>query len=269
MTPLPKDTVRNNLQLIANASNCTLDVGRDGSIKILKKFSLEDLYDSANTLMLDSFDSVIKTQETASTTDFRFTNENIYNIPSTSKIPPLRNVVTTSRTYTVASTAKELAKVTLVGTSSPKTYFIDYNLATNVSVTLTGTLVASGVTKYYAYGCEITLSGSGDVVLNGKEIVFAETSISVNANLNGIDCIVSNQLITNSTWANNYASWVSSILVLNNEYAFANRGFVELDMGDLVSLDTLYTSQLPIIMTENNISFDGTLSGTSKAIIAR
>jgi hypothetical protein len=125
------------------------------------------------------------------------------------------------------------------------------------------------VTKYYAYGCEITLSGSGDVVLNGKEIVFAETSISVNANLNGMDCIVSNQLITNSTWANSYASWVSSILVLNNEYAFSNRGFVELDMGDLVSLDTLYTSQLPIIMTENNISFDGTLSGTSKAIIAR
>ena len=58
-----------------------------------------------------------------------------------------------------------------------------------------------------------------------------------------------------------------SILSLRNEYTFDNRGYCELDPLDNILLDTLYSNNLRTFVIENNIKYNGALSGSSKVLI--
>jgi len=241
--PLPIDTVKNNLQLIANASMSTLDVDRDGKITISRSF------------------------ESNGQTDFKFTKENSYNIPTVNKLPPLRNLVTANYTYTVKTTSEEIAKIDISGANNTE-YFLEYNLATDVSISVTG-LTVVGSPQYFARGCYITLTGNGTVTITGKLIDVAEVNYVKNFNLNGVDCTITNELITDSTWTKTYADWVGGVLLLNNEYSIENRGYPELDPVDKVTVDTFYTLDLNTFLTENRISYNGALKGFTKLIIAQ
>jgi hypothetical protein len=238
-TPLPKQSVKNNLQLIANAGLCTLDIGRDGSIK-MNRWNIN------------------------STPVFNLDLGSLYSMPTTTKIPSLKNVITSYRTYSVNSTVEEIGKVDILGANNT-TYFFDYDLTTNVSVSVTG-LTIIGTPKYYAYGCEVTLTGTGTVIITGKKISFTNNTLSTEYQPIGVDCQISNELITSTTNCVAYSNWVASVLLLPNQYSIENRGFPEVDNGDIITLDTLYNSDLPVVIVENSITYNGSIRGNSKAI---
>lgn len=266
-SPLPVDTVRNNLQLISNAAMCTLDVDRDGTIVIKRSYELQPLLDNIDSEITDNVDSVLLVQEGNGQTDFKFDKSNSYNVPVVDKLPPLRNLITTNYTYTPKASSEEISKIDISGANNTS-YFFDYELATNVSLTVSG-LTIVGSPTYYARGCDVVLTGTGTVTITGKKIDVAEVSYIESFNINGADCTITNQLITNSNWSKEYSSWVGNILLLNNEYSIENRGFPEIDPMDKVYTDTFYTYELKTIVTENRISYNGALKGFTKLIIAQ
>jgi len=240
-TPMLKLPRRECLQIIANASQSILDVNRDGKVRIYKIDVL------------------------AQPNDFKFDFANMYNTPIVTKIPTLKNLNTSYYEHTPKVSSENISEIS-VNTSTDTEYYLEYELSTDVSASVDGTLVIVGTPKYYAHGCLITLNGVGKVTITGKPIETSENTVSKIVGQKGEDCTIKNELITSSDNAFSYANWSAEMLALKNEYSFDNRGFPELDESDLIGLETLYTENLKVIVTENNINYNGTLSAKTKVI---
>ena len=150
LMPLPKKPVRELLQLIANAGMCVLNVDRDGYIRI--------------------------EPQTTTTVDFGYTFADVTTIPKTTKYPQLMGVDTVVNQLTVESSATELGRFTITDANSTL-YEFEYELATNVSELLNGTLSLVGTPEYYGRMCRLVLTGSGDVKLSGQRINVTKKSI--------------------------------------------------------------------------------------------
>ena len=147
---LPKKPVRELLQLIANAGMCVLNVDRDGYIRI--------------------------EPQTTGTVDFGYTLGDVTTIPKTTKYPQLMGVDTVVNQLTVESSATELGRFTITDADNTL-YEFEYELATNVSAALDGTLSLVGTPEYYGRMCILVLTGSGNVILSGKRINVTKKSI--------------------------------------------------------------------------------------------
>lgn len=240
MLPLPKLKIKDALQLIANAGRCVLDVDRDGNIELKQHSSTEQ--------------------------DFVFTLADIKTPPKTKKYPILMGVDVEFNTVTVATASSELGKFDIV--SANNTIFeLEHNLAHNVSATIGSGLTLVGTPQYFANMCRLTLTGTGTVTLNGYELNLTTQFVSEEFNLTGERCAIKNQLISNSADALSYATWVGNYVNRRNEYEIEDRGFPELDAGDEIGLNTLFTEDVGVTLIGTEITFNGTISGKSKLLI--
>ena len=76
-------------------------------------------------------------------------------------------------------------------------------------------------------------------------------------------------MITSMQHAREYAQWVAGIVQRRAEYTFKDRGFPEIDTMDNVSVDTLFTSNVQATVTENELSYNGAFSGSSKLLMIK
>ena len=228
------------MRLIANAGMCVLNVDRDGYIRIAP--------------------------QTTGMVDFGYTLGDVTTIPKTTKYPPLMGVDTVVNQLTVASSATEIGRFTITDANSTL-YEFEYGLATNVSSLLAGTLSLVGTPEYYGQMCRLVLTGSGDVTLSGKKINVTKKALSVEFNSTGERCPIENELITDEFHGELYAEWIGDYVSRRNEYEFEERGFPELDVGDKLTLDTLFTEEVEGTLLSTEITYNGTLSGKSKMLI--
>lgn len=237
--PLPEIPIRECLQLIANAGMCVLDVDRDGRITI------KPLSDTIQPFTLDLSKS--------------------NDIPQVDKYPVLQNVETSFYDIGLETSSELLSQN--VSVVDPTLFRFEYQASTNQSLTVGTGLTLHDTPKYYAYGCEATISGTGVVTINGQKLIINESNINVNFSNSGENCPIYNELISSRDYAIDYANWIGNIVALSNEYSVANRGYPELDVTDRVYLQTLYSEQLPVLILENTLNYDGTLKGVSKFLI--
>ena len=240
--PIPKLPTKEVLQLIANCGQCYLDVDREGKV-IIKKLDMNLI-----------------------TTDFKFDFNNMYDIPIINKYPPLKNLTSYFHEYIVNVDSENISTIS-IDVAVDTEYVFEYELATDVSMSVDGTLVIIGSPEYFGRNLKVTLNGTGKVTITGKKITVNTSSSVVSNEINGEDAEISNELITNHVDLENYMNWVVSILSLRNEYTFDNRGYCELDPLDNILLDTLYSNNLRTFVIENNIKYNGALSGSSKVLI--
>ena len=78
-----------------------------------------------------------------------------------------------------------------------------------------------------------------------------------------------NPLITNDTMCQALANHVKSYLQMRNTYEANYRGNPEMEVGDIIGLQTLYTDEMDALILVDEITFDGSLSGkmTVKGLI--
>lgn len=238
--PLPVKTCKELLQLIANAGMCMIGFNRNGYITISPK------------------NDTIR--------DFAFTFGDILNIPTTKKYPILQGVDTCYNVASIEATTVELSKIDISGASAT-TYNITYEMATNISATIGSGLTIIGTPKYYARMCEIVLTGNGTLTITGKKINVSKISVSKEYNSTGERCPIENELINNPTHATAYVEWVGDYTNRRTEYEFDDRGFPEIDCGDSITLDTLYTELLEVDIISSKISYNGALSGKTKVLV--
>ena len=91
-------------------------------------------------------------------------------------------------------------------------------------------------------------------------------ALSVEFNSIGERCPIENELITDEFHGAQYAEWIGDYVSRRNEYEFEERGFPELDVGDNLTLNTLFTEDVEGTLLSNEITFDGTLKAKSKIL---
>ncbi len=237
LIPLPVDNCNTLLQDIANACCCILNVDRQGYITIKPKNDVLN--------------------------DFSLELSDIYSPPKTVKYPVLQGVDTSYSNISVGST-EQLATFQITGASSTP-YKFTYDMATDVSATVSG-LTIVGTPTYYAGMCEIVLTGTGTLTLNGKKIKANKISVSQEFNSLGDRCPIENPLITNNTHAETYAIWIGTYINRRIQYEFEDRGYPEVDVEDKIHLDSLYTSAINVDILSTQITFNGGISSRTKVL---
>jgi hypothetical protein len=265
--PLPKIPIRECLQLIANASRCILDVSRDGIVRIYRFVTYTPLSDINNVLLTDTSNEQLYGENGSGVKDFKYDSSNSYDIPTVKKVPPLKNLYTSYYNYTPESTTSTLNEIDVTALVNT-TYYFEYEMASNVVLNAGSGVSIIGTPIYYAEGCVATLSGVGKVTITGKKIVKSENNIVLNYNPTGEDCTVKNNLLVNLQDCQSYGEWFAGVLLLKNTYEFENRGYPEVDCGDKLFLDTLYTNNLETIVIEDKLVYNGALRSSTKLLIS-
>lgn len=241
MYPLPRDAIRNNLQLIANACMCILYTDRAGVIHIEPP--------DDNQL------------------DYELSFDDVFSAPVTTKYPVLYTVTTEYSDIVVDTDMSELTSID-VDYSVPTLMEITYAMSTDQAISADSGVTVTGEPIFYAEYCTCLLSGKGSVKINGKNITVNSNTVRKQYNTNGEDCPMSNKLITSRAHAEAYADWIATFEKRRNEYEVEDRGYPEVDMGDLIYLETTFTPKVSVQVIEHNLSFDGGISGSTRMIIA-
>ena len=237
---LPIDTHMNCLQLIAHACRCRLFTDDDNIIHI-KPFVLDNVNSVKTDFMLD-FTSIAE------------------NSQSLSKIDQLKAVSVAKYAYMVDGETNTLYEET---TTETQLHVEFSGLAQDVQISVSGgTLVSSSI---YARAADLVLSsGTKTVVITGKSLSENSVVVSYPVNLDGEIDKEENPLITNDEMCSALANHVIKYLQMRNTYDTSYRGNPELEVGDIIGLQTLYTSEMDALILVDEITFNGSLSGKMK-----
>ena len=201
-------------------------------------------------------------RETDFTLDFTSIGENSQKI---SKIDELKSVSVARYSYTASNDASTLFE----GTTTETELHVEFSgLAQDVQISVSGgTLVSSNI---YARAADLVLSsGTKTVTITGKTLTENSVVVSYPVAQSGEIDKEKNPLITNDTMCQALADHVKSYLQMRNTYEASYRGNPEMEVGDIIGLQTLYTDEMDALILVDEITFDGSLSGkmTVKGLI--
>lgn len=201
-------------------------------------------------------------RETDFTLDFTSIGENSQKI---SKIDELKSVSVARYSYTASNDTSTLFE----GTTTETELHAEFSgLAQDVQISVSGgTLVSSNI---YARAADLVLSsGTKTVTIIGKTLTENSVVVSYPVAQSGEIDKEENPLITNDTMCQALANHVKSYLQMRNTYEANYRGNPEMEVGDIIGLQTLYTDEMDALILVDEITFDGSLSGkmTVKGLI--
>lgn len=201
-------------------------------------------------------------RETDFTLDFTSIGENSQKI---SKIDELKSVSVARYSYTASNDTSTLFE----GTTTETELHVEFSgLAQDVQISVSGgTLVSSNI---YARAADLVLSsGTKTVTITGKTLTENSVVVSYPVAQSGEIDKEENPLITNDTMCAALANHVKSYLQMRNTYEASYRGNPEMEVGDIIGLQTLYTDEMDALILVDEITFDGSLSGkmTVKGLI--
>lgn len=201
-------------------------------------------------------------RETDFTLDFTSIGENSQKI---SKIDELKSVSVVRYSYTASNDTSTLYE----GTTTETELHAEFSgLAQDVQISVSGgTLVSSNI---YARAADLVLSsGTKTVTITGKTLTENSVVVSYPVAQSGEIDKEENPLITNDTMCQALANHVKSYLQMRNTYEANYRGNPEMEVGDIIGLQTLYTDEMDALILVDEITFDGSLSGkmTVKGLI--
>jgi hypothetical protein len=230
-------TVRELLQLIANAGNCNLLVQRDGTVKI-----------APNPNVASAFD---------------FTLMKVTSDPTLSRIPAIRQFTSKYKAVSLEANS-EIGKVDITGASSTQ-YVIEYEPSTGITYTNSG-LTVVGTPQIFSTKMVITVTGSGTIVVSGTKLKYTDVVYSTTVNPIGSDLEVSNELISDKTSCIAFVNYQIGLFAKQDSYSFDHRGFPQTDLLDNVTMQNIHEDIIPAKVIENSITFNGIISGKTKVV---
>lgn len=241
--PMPVQSVDQCLQLIANAGRCILSHSRGGYLSI-KRENKQD-------------------------TGFDFNFGKIKETPTTSKIAPLRKlIVSYTRTEKETSVQDVVTDFSVNGVSNQQITFT-HSAVTGQTLAASSGLTIVGSVKYYTYKTVATLTGTGTVTISGYRLNSVEAEYSKQYGTVGNDLKVkSNVLIDNITDLSTYADWLAEITMRRTTYDVSDRGYPELDTGDLVGFTSNFYNNVNATIVKETIMFNGAINGATSLIIS-
>ena len=196
-------------------------------------------------------------RETDFTLDFSSIAEKSQSI---TKIDQLKAVTVARYAYTADSEAQKLYEET---TTKTQLHVEFSGLAQDIQISVSGGSVVSQA--IYARAADLVLSsGTKTVTITGKSLSENSVVVSYPVALEGEVDKEENPLITNDTMCNALADHVKSYLTMRNTYDADYRGNPEMEVGDIIGLQTAYTPEMDALILVDEITFNGSLSGKMK-----
>ena len=236
--PMPLDTHKNCLQLIAHAAGCYLYTDSENVIHI-EPFDQSDLLDTP--LMDITFHSILE-------------NSLVVN-----KTPTLRNLIVEKYWYTPAESRTILSQFTTTDTE----VHVEFPMASDIQITVSGgTLTSSSV---YAQSADLVLSaGTKVVTIKGYVLTQSSDTKVFTGDVLGDDDTEKNVLISNDTMRDALGAQFVNYLGLRSTYDLEYRGNPEIECRDLLSVETNYTPSMNALVLCLSLRYDGALHGTLK-----
>lgn len=123
-------------------------------------------------------------------------------------------------------------------------------------------------TTSYVNKTVVSLSGSGTITLSGNKIVTTDIDYTQVYNELGEDLTsMDNSLIDSYENAQKYVDWLAECVQRRNKYTVSDRGWPELDTGDIVTFTSNFLSEIQVEVTKQEISYNGAISGDGEYII--
>lgn len=238
--PLPKKTARELLQLIANASMCTMSVNRAGQIVIKRESILSNK------------------------TDFDLTFDNMLSEPTGNKIPFVRNLISGYNTNLIDSESEVLK--TSISTNGQQYFTLEYENSINHSIETSGDIEIIGEPKFYLGAVKLWLNGTGDITVKGRKVTQNTVKTTIECNQEGTDLEIYNELINDQNWLFSYTSYIYQYYSRRVDYTSENRGYPQIDGGDIIRIENNYSDLVECTVLENKISYNGALSGSNKLL---
>ena len=243
--PLPKLEARQLLQIIATTGNCILFTNRENIINIQPFSYILSPYGMSYDFITSN--PVVKVQS------------------------ELHNAIIYINHYSIDEAVSELFKNESLEITGTTKIEIEYDLATNVSATITGgTIISANYYGRYAV-LEITNNSDEPVSLKvlGNKINVSQTIDSKNYNDDGENIEYKNDLITQMVESSKevklkefIGNWYNN----RNIYSFENRGDITKDTREILPIETDFSSSLIGYLIENNIKYDGAWAGNSVVV---
>lgn len=243
--PLPKLEARQLLQIIATTGNCILFTNRE------------------NVINIQPFNYVLNPD--GMKYDF-ITSNPVVKVQS-----ELHNTIIYINHYSKEDNVSELFKNESLEITGTKTIEIEYDLATDISATITGGTIVSA--NYYGRYAILKITNTGEdtisLKVSGKKINNSQTIDSKQFNDDGENIEYKNDLITQMVESSKeiklkdfIGNWYNN----RNIYSFENRGDIVKDTREIIPIETDFSNSLIGYLVENNINYDGAWSGNSVVV---
>lgn len=243
--PLPKLEARQLLQIIATTGNCILFTNRE------------------NVINIQPFNHVLNPD--GMSYDF-ITSNPVVKVQS-----ELHNTIIYINHYSKEDNVSELFKNESLEITGTKTIEIEYDLATDISATITGGTIVSA--NYYGRYAMLKITNTGEdtisLKVSGKKINNSQTIDSKQFNDDGENIEYKNDLITQmveSSKETKLKDFIGNWYNNRNIYSFENRGDIVKDTREIIPIETDFSNSLIGYLVENNINYDGAWSGNSVVV---
>lgn len=243
--PLPKLEARQLLQIIATTGNCILFTNRE------------------NVINIQPFNYVLNPD--GMSYDF-ITSNPVVKVQS-----ELHNTIIYINHYSKEDNVSELFKNESLELTGTKTIEIEYDLATDISATITGGTIVSA--NYYGRYAILKITNTGEdtisLKVSGKKINNSQTIDSKQFNDDGENIEYKNDLITQmveTSKETKLKDFIGNWYNNRNIYSFENRGDIVKDTREIIPIETDFSNSLIGYLVENNINYDGAWSGNSVVV---
>ena len=243
--PLPKLEARQLLQIIATTGNCILFTNRE------------------NVINIQPFNYVLNPD--GMKYDF-ITSNPVVKVQS-----ELHNTIIYINHYSKEDNVSELFKNESLEITGTKTIEIEYDLATDISATITGGTIVNA--NYYGRYAILKITNTGEdtisLKVSGKKINNSQTIDSKQFNDDGENIEYKNDLITQmveSSKETKLKDFIGNWYNNRNIYSFENRGDIVKDTREIIPIETDFSNSLIGYLVENNINYDGAWSGNSVVV---
>ncbi len=243
--PLPKLEARQLLQIIATTGNCILFTNRE------------------NVINIQPFNYVLNPD--GMSYDF-ITSNPVVKVQS-----ELHNTIIYINHYSKEDNVSELFKNESLEITGTKTIEIEYDLATDISATITGGTIVNA--NYYGRYAILKITNTGEdtisLKVSGKKINNSQTIDSKQFNDDGENIEYKNDLITQmveSSKETKLKDFIGNWYNNRNIYSFENRGDIVKDTREIIPIETDFSNSLIGYLVENNINYDGAWSRNSVVV---
>lgn len=243
--PLPKLEARQLLQIIATTGNCILFTNRE------------------NVINIQPFNYVLNPD--GMSYDF------ITSTPVVKVQSELHNTIIYINHYSKEDNVSELFKNESLEITGTKTIEIEYDLATDISATITGGTIVNA--NYYGRYAILKITNTGEdtisLKVSGKKINNSQTIDSKQFNDDGENIEYKNDLITQmveNSKETKLKDFIGNWYNNRNIYSFENRGDIVKDTREIIPIETDFSNSLIGYLVENNIKYDGAWSGNSVVV---
>ncbi len=233
--PLPMKSVRECLQMLANASCSVIELDRLGNINV-KRLGSEPTYEISRYNMFE--EPVIELEK------------------------PVRRFVINKYTYNVANSNSELYK----GVVTSAQILIKYKKpATNVSASVSSGSITSA--EYFSNACLLTLSANCTLTVTGRELEVSKAELSVDMAEEGVEKKLDNVMLTDDNVIGVALTHYPNILARRKEFKAKYRPSIHSDVYDRFSTVDKYGRSKIVRINSLKYEYKGAFKGTVKGVI--